>query len=302
MTIRQTIIAVGVGLLVSAASPALAGDWNNGAGSLKDPGGPVGIPVPVPAPVPEIFNWYLRVDGAFGWQGSNAPRESGLVFGRDRALIEGGEFGTDVFRHIESDETQFMFGGGFGYYFNPRFRGDLTFEVRRDQDTSIRGNYNYTRVDDQQNPIGRVVGHSLDETSLRSWVTMANLYWDLLPRGSRFVPYVGAGLGLAVNRVERTHFTEEEVRTNCGACSSRTYDGADNSVHYSLAASAMAGLTYTINPQYALDLSYRYMFIGGFDATMPVVASSDDRVMRSTLHFGDQHEHQIRAGLRVNVF
>lgn len=301
MKLTQAIVSLGIGLLVATATPGLAGDWNNGAGGLKDYGGSGRIPVPVPAPVPEVFNWYLRADASLGWQSGTSIRESGLVLGLDRADPPG-TFGTNsrFFDHDQANETQFAFGGGFGYYFTPQFRGDVTFDVRRDRDSNIRGAYQYTQVDDQQNPIGRVVGHSQDEATHRSWLTMANLYWDLLPRGSRFSPYVGAGLGLGVHSLTRTHYTEEET---CGSCGpTRVYDGSDRKVHYSLAAAATAGMTYTISPQYALDFSYRYLFIGGFESTMPITSSASTNVMRSTLHFSDEHEHQVRAGLRVNVF
>ena len=68
-------------------SPAIAGDWNNGAGSLKDRGGAA---VPVPAPVASYdgpSGWYMRLDVGLGRESNRGANESGLVYGAGRVSL-----------------------------------------------------------------------------------------------------------------------------------------------------------------------------------------------------------------------
>ena len=130
-------------------------------------------------------------------------------------------------------------------------------------------------------------------------VWMANLYYDLAPRG-RFVPYVGAGLGIAWNVFSRGHtdtVTTCDVQTipSCQSQKLQSSTTAGSSVdRATLAAALMAGVSYDITDITTLDVGYRYLFVGGTDV------QTDIGAYHSKLSVGDQNIHQLRAGVRFN--
>jgi opacity protein-like surface antigen len=301
--LRPLATALAAFFLLQSPS-ASAADWNNGDGSLKDSGGLSGIAVPAPVPVPEVFNWYFRADITFAFASTAKARERGLVLGHDRASWEGGTFGLDAPFFSRSDDLGhgYGWGGGVGYYITPRLRADITVDARNEQEHILHGRYSYTQVDDHDQPIGRVRGRSNDHTTLKGALTMATLYWDLLPRGGRFTPYVGAGVGFAVHEVDRRHLTEERICTSCGT-TARSFSGSDKGHAVSVAGAATTGVTWNIDPHFAVDFSYRYLMIGGFSTDITVANSADEHDRRrSVLRFSDQGEHQVRAGVRWNLF
>ena len=81
---------------------------------------------------------------------------------------------------------------GYGAYFTPRFRGDLTIDFRSSLDLKSESTYSYLSSAGGTSVNGLVT----DKVSINNAVALANLYWDLLPRGF-FTPYIGAGLGLS---------------------------------------------------------------------------------------------------------
>ena len=66
-----TVAGSALALLVTLGTPAVAGDWNNGAGSVKDSYGTDAIAVPAPVPSPDYAaRWYLRGDVGIGFGAS----------------------------------------------------------------------------------------------------------------------------------------------------------------------------------------------------------------------------------------
>src|SRR5262245_11767045 len=80
---------------------------------------------------------------------------------------------------------------GDGAYFTPRIRGDLTIDFRSSLDLKAEGSYSYL----SNGGATTVTGSVTDKVRINNAVALANLYWDVLPRGF-FTPYVGAGIGL----------------------------------------------------------------------------------------------------------
>ena len=76
---------------------------------------------------------------------------------------------------------------------------------------------------------------------------------------------------------------------------SKGYIVAEDETEHTLAAMATAGVTYKMSEKLDLDLNYRYMFIDGFNSEVEIEGHT------STVTVDDQHEHQLRAGLRFNV-
>ena len=73
----------------------------------------------------------------------------------------------------------------------------MTVDWRQDQSVKGTGTYSY-----MLNPAIAantiINGTQRDETHIRSNVALANLYWDLVERNSRFVPYVGIWIAAAL--------------------------------------------------------------------------------------------------------
>ncbi|MEZ5844223.1 MAG: opacity family porin [Hyphomicrobiaceae bacterium] len=338
MTIISTARRAGLGLALalSLTAPATAGDWNNGAGSIKDYGGAGGVPVPAPVPVPEYAaQWYFRGDLGIGFGANPSVSRSGQPFGATDApgpiTGPGQAFGYgdtgyngEVAWPSYVDEKEFspsyMFGVGVGRYVTNRFRIDVTGEYRGDHDAEALGSYrywshavdccgNYTPVNDGAVPPNNTLlvdGTFSDKTRIRSGLFMLNGYWDLMQRG-HFTPYVGAGIGFSLNENERS-MTGTETETlvcnpGCGPVERATYNGSVKSVTTSLAAAFMAGISYNIAANTKLDLNYRYLYVGGYDVNMNITRNQGliTSTTASTLKIGDQHEHQIRAGLRWDI-
>lgn len=304
MTSRYVSAALGVICLAAMVLPAAAADViYRGMGSMKDVGGPIGVPVPAPVPIPEYKSgWYFRFDIGLGILGDPGASESGMIYGLGdganfRALT-GTTFGTDSFLNYSLDGNAMLTGGvGVGYYFSPRIRGDLTVSLRSEAVLNGAGSYTYPEVDLLDFLTGNTVVGSVEEKiTLRGTVGLANIYFDLITHGA-FRPYVGLGVGVVLNEVSRRHTTSQQSIDGGGATVAQQVWSGPSQSHqvYTLAAAAMIGLTYQLHDQWSLDVNYRYLYMGG-----PDVVSTINGQM-STLDVGDMHEHQVRAGLRFDI-
>jgi opacity protein-like surface antigen len=162
---------------------------------------------------------------------------------------------------------------------------DLTWDIRSQGTVTANATYAYEDSATGTGGLGRVY----DRTLFRSNVVLFNAYYDF-QRLSAFVPYIGAGIGFSVNEIERTSRVEQFGPV------AFTWSEYNRNHDVSLAAAAMLGVTYNLNPSIALDFNYRYMYIGGSEAALTV------RGRDSQLSVGDIHEHQLRAGARFNVY
>jgi opacity protein-like surface antigen len=135
---------------------------------------------------------------------------------------------------------------------------------------------------------------------VRDTVGLFNLYWDFTERGTRFVPYIGAGIGFAVRTIDRWHQSTETLTDETvvppAPISRPSLSGKNKAHQAAVAAAAQAGFAYTLDQGMVLDFSYRFAYIGGVDAAMPINGVS------SRLSIGDTFEHALRAGIRWNVW
>jgi opacity protein-like surface antigen len=135
---------------------------------------------------------------------------------------------------------------------------------------------------------GPVVSENLNDplhTSLKSYTLMLNAYKDLGNYGG-ITPYVGAGIGLAYNRIGETTFTETTTRHN-------TILGHDD---LALAWSLMAGIGYQLSDRAVLDVGYRYLDLG--KATSDSVDNT--RAYNPRIRFDDLAAHEIKVGIRYH--
>lgn len=232
---------------------------------------PAPIPVPAPVPIPETFAYYLRGDIQWGFSGNPSNSESGAIYGVPPGV---------PLDSRSVDNTNGVFSGsiGGGAYFSPRFRGDLTLDFRGEQ--SVDATAAYTDA-------GPVSGTVRDSVRLRGTVGLANIYWDLLPRG-QFTPYVGGGLGFVYNDISRNYSA-----TQAGL----TVTGSSRDDNYGLAGALMAGVTMSWAPGWALDVGYRALYMAGGSVTTTLSNGSV-----SAADIGSQWEHQVRVGIRVNLW
>lgn len=282
MKLKAFCVAMAALLAASAAAEAqeFKGALRYGAG-LKEYV-PAPIPVPAGMPVPEGFSYYVRADLGWSFSGDATFAESGGTFGASSltypALSD---------RSVATDDV-FIGTVGAGVYLTPRFRGDLTLDFRSQQDVTASATYA------DPGPVDGVVAETL---RVSRFVGLVNAYWDILPRGA-FTPYIGAGIGLVYNDISRSHLTTED--SGGGPLAVRTAGGKSTNV--GLAAALMAGASFSFSHQWALDVGYRALYLDGgtVTATLPVDAPNPAQSSRVTLD--NMWEHQVRVGLRYNIW
>ena len=138
--------------------------------------------------------------------------------------------------------SQFTLGGALaiGYDFYPQqqipLRAEIEFALRGNSEKSWDSHFD---------------GDSISTKGLWNTSTLfLNLYYDI-QTGTPFVPYIGAGAGLAFNYVEYTG--HNDTTGEHGSVS-------DNFTNF--AWNVGAGVAYNFNENFAVDLGYRFMMMG----------------------------------------
>ena len=267
-------VFAGVAMLVGVSAQVQAGGMYETYGSYKDPVS-AAVVVPAPMPIPETTAWYIR--GDLGYAAYQEP-DMHEVGGFD--LTNTGIDGT------------WSVGGGVGYYFGSRLRGDITVDYIADSEVTAT------------NPNAAApVGGGIREFDLRSTVALANVYYDF-DRYAHFSPYVGVGIGLASNQ---TSAGRAEGATYANGTSGTIDGGSDTN----FALALMAGATIELRKGLRLDANYRYLYIGGGqtgnirDTTvdvnvLPVLPRIP--VNGGAINIDDMHVHQIRVGFRQDIW
>lgn len=231
MTERKLLVAT-VALFSAACAPAFAADL---------------LPAPqrvIPAPIEVAGGWYLRGDIGVGIEKIDTLD---LLPG----TLPGFPTGREQILQRSVDGTTII-GAGIGYQFNEWLRFDLTGEYRTDHRFRFLEN-NPTLTNGGATPLGSFVPW---EGSLRSFVGLANVYFDL---GNFYgvTPFLGAGVGFANHDVQG-------LNQLVGTASSFALGQSANRTD--LAWALHAGLAYTVNENLKLELSYRYLNMGDLPA------------------------------------
>jgi opacity protein-like surface antigen len=146
--------------------------------------------------------------------------------------------------------------------------------------TGDPGNYTITRAN-----VTTPGGDDPLHTSIKSYTAMLNAYRDLGSFGG-FVPYLGAGLGVAYNMMDEVYFTGNPNLTN------RIHGKSD----LSLAWAVMAGVGYQLTSNTILDVGYRYIDMGKATSERhDNLGFVNPRVMVS-----DLAAHEVKVGLRYH--
>lgn len=290
---RRMLSSLALALTLNAGlvAPAWAGgDWGYGSGI-----NPYSVATPVPAPVPvPVYDaqWYFRIDFGAGMGGDPSVSATGAPFGIGPVPAVPAPFGFDANWLSTNYDAMFTATGGIGYIWGPHFRTDFTVDLRSLGDVTYNGSQLYTDTGSAD----RLVRVS-DKTEMNSVPLLINGYYDFLA-GKSLRPYLGAGIGFSVNRLNRNHTSTD---SSCGGVSPCVPAGGitttanESNYNISLAAAAMVGFTYNWSSYTAIDVNYRYMYIGGSDADLRING------VNTSVEIGDINEHQIRVGLRFNV-
>jgi len=314
MNTKFAAFALSLGFLMSAVGGALGEDtYVYGDGSTKDYA--AGIPVPAPMPVPmQDAQWYLRLDLGGSFVGDVDIDTVGVgIVPRDPDEIPTSIFGE----------------AGIGYRFNKNFRVDFT--------SNFHDSYALTDPFVQQyqvfleeagpndpNPPGTATTlrnfynvERTEEINVRQQSTnLVNAYFDI-DNGSRFTPYIGAGVGVTYVNTERR--TREVARCFRGetdlpsgipagtipsACQNSanlpdeiTTTSSQEESEWLFSGALMAGFSYDVNEYIALDAGYRLLYSPG-----SVVRSSPTLTGSTQITWEDFLHHQFRTGVRLKIY
>ena len=208
--------------LIALSAPAKAADLG---GSIKDYGSP---PVYAAPAAVGGASCYFRTSTGYSWSRDPSVQWTGTTFANETMgnswLGEGAiGCGSASDRGLRGELALGMRG-------SKSFKADIT-SVPLSFSTNIAGDPAHT--------------------SVTTYTMMANAYYDLGNHGG-FVPYVGAGVGTAYNKMNSVYFTGPTPYVN-------EVIGANQ---LSLAWALMAGVEYKFSSRASLDVGYRYIDTG----------------------------------------
>ncbi len=233
-------------------------------------------PLPRPvyaAPVAVVGGWYLR--GYIGASNEYLKEitHPDFLTAQQFGFIDKGGFDAAPFG-----------GGGIGYQWNNWFRVDATLEYR--------GFANFHALDRFFNPYqfsGPTFNTNQYTASKSELVGLVNVFLDL---GTWWciTPFIGAGAGFAQVKID--HFRDVNVIAAGGGW-------ADTGTKTNFAWALQAGLAYKVNPNFAVELSYRYLNVG--NAESGTLLNLDPTVSPNTfapMTFHQIQSHDIMLGVR----
>ncbi|GAA0776618.1 porin family protein [Roseibium denhamense] len=223
------------------------------------------LPTPVIEHIPEVpaaaGGWYLRGDIAY------------KVYGDPSGSFNDGLIG-DLRFERESIDNAWMIGVGVGYKFTDYLRTDVTLDY--ETPAAVKG---YAVC-------GACTGGFSEEgTDIDVWTVMLNGYIDI-GTWHRITPYVGAGIGAAYVRTDNTY------SINPGSTGRSEYDGENS--EWNFAWALMAGASYAVTDNWAIDAGYRYKDLG----EAKTVVLNDVGTGGSRIKWEDLTAHEFRLGAR----
>lgn len=274
----KTVLKAGVAMATltfaaCASVSAFAADLHGYRGSVKD--GPVVQNYSAPGPC------YFR--GDIGYSGSADPDVRWPVSNIDRRT------NPTTFTYIGDQVTNVKLqdswlgevgvgcgSGSRGF----RVEGTVGYRSKRKLDGEPR-DFNVFDPGPATTPVTDDPLH----TSITSYTAMLNVYKDL-GRWGNFVPYLGAGLGIAYHKVDDVYFTGNRFLVN------RIEGNNDVSFAWAL----MAGFGYQISDRAILDVGYRYINMGKVESGRVDSANFANPAVK----IEDIAAHEFKVGLRYH--
>ncbi|MGE0768728.1 MAG: outer membrane protein [Hyphomicrobiaceae bacterium] len=254
----NTKLKFGLASVIAAAActllPSMGAAADLYGGSLKDGYAPAYSAPAIAGPC------YLRGDVGYGWSNTSG------------AVYEGNGVDPVVYNAELSNGGVYEAGIGCGSG-SRGLRGDFTIGFRsRDFKGDVDILINNVPVDP---PIS---------TKIDSYTAMVNGYYDFGSfRG--FVPYVGAGVGVALHEMDKV-IVDHPASPNP--------QHGDTKVD--LAWALMAGIGYQISSNAVLDIGYRYIDMGSAFSNQGDTA----QVLNPKLVVDDMTAHEFKVGLRYH--
>lgn len=194
-----------------------------------------------PAEAAVASGWYLRGDVGVGIVTQSSLYESSIA--NPTAGTTSGWLNNSI------DNTTTI-GAGVGYQFNDNLRGDVTLQYRT-ATTFQGGNY-------VTNTAQSVTGENNIRGTTSSVVGLVNGYYDIV-HWNGLTPYVGAGIGVAFNKMGATSTQE-------GGFTNREYGVYPDKWKTNFAWALHTGLSYDINSRLKLEMGYTYLNYGNTNA------------------------------------
>ena len=309
-------LTLGLAVLAASTVSPRAADFAVGTGGvIKDFGSikdyrNAAVPVPAPTP-PNQYNkdWYVRGDLGYN-----------LATSVDIAVTGGSS------ARSGDDLNGFMFGSiGFGRYVTPSLRAELSVDMRPKK-TVTTGTQYFSKVTTALNTVGGITTKDTitynvaqqDDSQTEDHTAFMNLYYDFHTSGSRFTPYIGAGIGLDSKRFKRTTAQTIECSqvsvdptTNNPAigspflktCPASPYGSpppSNNDSKYAsqlgFAAALMVGAAFEVTPGVQWDAGYRLTWEGAALSANSLAFDGTTRISIS-----DRIDHELRTGVRIDL-
>jgi opacity protein-like surface antigen len=259
---RLGLIAAALAAGACLSLPASAGDMYRQPGSIKD----------APMMMSSVGPCYWRGDVGYSW--SNDPDVKWTVTDPNPGPTQW-QFVTERVTNVQIENTWFG-ETGFGCGSGPRgIRGELVY--------GYHGKRNIDGEPGPWNPATTPATADPLHTSVTTHTLMFNGYYDL-GKWDRVVPYVGAGVGFAYNKMDEVYFTGNPALVN-------RIEGDDK---WSLAWSLMAGIGWQISERAMLDFGYRYLDMGKATSGRIDTAGFTNPPVR----IDDLTAHEFKIGLR----
>lgn len=295
--LKAGVASTALVLAAAMAAPATAADL--GGGSIKDT---YVAPMPVAAPAGPC---YFR--GDVGYSASRNPTVKWPVHNDTYTTTydDANPWGVTTFSSVYVSDAvsevsltnTWLAEGGVGCSFGGsrgwRIEGVVGYHGKRDL-TGEPAQYtvDHVYVDNRTTPPSPPPGDQHDgygndplHSSIRTYTIMLNAYKDLGNFGG-FVPYVGAGVGVAYNMMDDVYFTGNPLLVN------KIHGKSD----LSFAWAVMAGVGYQLSERTILDVGYRYIDMGSASSERHDNAGFvNPRVVVS-----DLAAHEVKVGLRYH--
>ncbi len=248
--------------LIAVASATTAIVSAIGARAADMPAPPPMMVYQAPPPAVDFSGWYLRGDIGMTNQQVKSAENVQIATAASFGWLDPISF-----------DSGMLFGGGVGYLYNSWLRFDVTGEYRGK--TALRGLDTYT-------------GGSNNYSGNKSeWLLLANVYADL---GTWWciTPFIGAGVGIA--NVKISGFRDDNIQNGGGG-----YAGDGSSTNFAWALHA--GLGYQVNPNFTVELAYRYVSLGD-GITGDVINYDGTNTINNPWTYKNITSHDIKLGMR----
>jgi opacity protein-like surface antigen len=290
MMILRGIGAIAVACLLGGSS--LAADM------------PLAPPVPASEPTardPSSGNWYLRGDIGYVIPKASVVAPAAIpFFNTDTQIWDSSD---TVTSHVRNGHG-WSLGGGVGYDFGA-IRTDVTADYMfAARSTADRIGFNYQNDEYRCELDAHCTG--IEDLKTVRATLLANLYFEPW-QWEDFTPYVGIGFG-AVRRSHQLasgqNCNGNEIDCTPDHAARGPYDFTGPTLwqdqgkwkSWSLAGALMAGVSYDLGNNLALDLNYRFLYTKDSKVSGDYTYLNGSTV--GTVKLENQYDNEFRAGLR----